>query len=190
MNKRQAKSFFDNIKIKKLYRASFPRAERKPFSVIKQMQKEKRGDLWIYEENGKFLGFATTINGKSAVLVDYLAVNTDARGGGIGSKMLQDLRQHYGDDKLFLEIETVTPLADNNDQRERRKAFYLKNGMKEVGVTANIFETDMELLSFGLTMTFEEYRNFYRENYNTFAADHILPEKGTTPPQNQKRKKM
>ena len=190
MNKRQAKGFFDSVKIKKLYRASFPLAERKPFSVIKQMQKEGRGDLWIYEENKNFLGFATTINGKNAVLVDYLAVNTNARGGGIGSKILQDLRQHYGDDKLFLEIETITPLADNNDQRERRKAFYLKNGMQEVGVTANIFETDMELLSFGLTMTFEEYRNFYRDNYNSFAADHILPEKGTPPPQNQKRTKM
>lgn len=190
MKKRQAKGIFDSIKIKKLYKISFPRAERKPYSVIKQMQKEGRGDLWVYEEQGEFLGFATTINGTNAVLVDYLAVNTNARGGGIGSAILQDLRKHYGDDKLFLEIETVTPLATNNEQRERRKAFYLKNGMKEVGVTANIFETDMELLSFGLTMTFEEYRNFYRVHYNSFAADHILPEKGTLPPQNQKRKKI
>lgn len=190
MNKRQAKTIFDSLKIKKLYRTAFPTAERKPFSVIKQMQRDRRGDLWIYEDAGKFLGFATTINGKNAVLVDYLAVNPQARGNGIGSKILQDLRGHYGNDKLFLEIETVTPLADNNEQRARRKAFYLKNGMKEVGVTANIFETDMELLSFGLTMTFDEYRSFYRDNYNSFAAEHILPEKGTPPPQNQKRKKM
>lgn len=190
MEKRQANSIFDHIKVRKLYRNAFPRAERKPYSVIKKMQKEGRGDFWIYEDKGRFLGFATTINGKNAVLVDYLAVNTNTRGSGVGSAILQDLRRHYGDDKLFLEIETITPLADNNEQRERRKAFYLKNGMQEVGVTANIFETDMELLSFGLTMTFEEYRNFYRDNYNSFAADHILPEKGTPPPQNQKRKKM
>lgn len=190
MKKRQAKGFFDSLKLKKLYRSSFPKAERKPFSIIKQMQKEGRGDLWVYEDSGKFLGFATTINGKDAILVDYLAVNPNARGGGIGSAILQDLRRHYGDDRLFLEIETITPLADNNEQRARRKTFYLKNGMKEVGVTANIFETDMELLSFGLTMTFDEYRSFYRDNYNSFAADHILPEKGTLPSQNQKRKKM
>ena len=190
MKKRQAKGFFDSIKIKKLYRISFPRAERKPYSIIKQMQKEGRGDLWIYEDNGKFLGFATTINGKDAILVDYLAVNTNTRGSGIGSAILQDLRKHYGDDRLFLEIETVTPLATNNDQRERRKAFYLKNGMQEMGVVANIFETDMELLSFGLKITFDEYRNFYRDNYNEYAADHILPEKGTLPEKNQKRKKI
>ena len=70
MEKRQAKGFFDSIRIKKLYKISFPRAERKPYSVIKQMQKEGRGDLWVYEDQGKFLGFATTINGANAVLAD------------------------------------------------------------------------------------------------------------------------
>ena len=190
MNRRQAKGFLDSRKIKKLYRVAFPTCERKPFSIIKAMQKKGKCDLWIYEENGVFLGFASTINSEKAILVDYLAVSENARGSGIGSAILQDLRAYYTDEKLFLEIETVDPLAENLKEREKRKAFYLKNGMMEMGVSVNIFDTDMELLSFGCRMTFEEYRAFYRENYSRFAADRITPAKGTLPDPNRKRKKL
>jgi hypothetical protein len=31
----------------------------------------------------------------------------------------------------------------------------------------------MELMGFDCHLTFEEYHNFYRDNYNQWAADHI-----------------
>lgn len=190
MKKRQAKGFIDTLKIKKVYRASFPVCERKPFSIIKKMQKKGKSDIWIYEEEGKFLGFASTINGENAVLVDYLAVSPKERGRGLGGMMLQDLRGEYTDGKLFLEIEAPMQGAANNEERKKRKKFYLRNGMQEVGLTVNIFKTDMELLSYGLHLTFEEYREFYRQNYSEFAANHISPAKGILPDPNTKRKRL
>ena len=42
-------------------------------------------------------------------------------------------------------------------------------------VMVYLFGVKMELLGTGAPMTFEEYRNFYRDNYSQWAADHISP---------------
>ena len=173
MKKRQAKGFFDSVKIKKLYRASFPLAERKPFSVIKQMQKEGRGDLWIYEENKNFLGFATTINGKTAVLVDYLAVSPTMRDSGIGSAILRGLRGKYPLQHLFLEIESVWEDVPDREARLRRKAFYLRNGFTPMRLMIWLFGVKMEVLGIDCTMDYEQYRNFYCTYLSPWTAEHI-----------------
>ena len=47
--------------------------------------------------------------------------------------------------------------ADNANERERRKAFYLRNGLKETGVFANVYGTDFELLTPDGELSYEEY---------------------------------
>ena len=189
MIKKQAAGFKALAKIKRLYKKAFPLAERKPFGIIRRMQKRGKADIWYYENEGAFVGFATTINGEDAVLVDYLAVDRDLRGKGFGKGMLFDLRDTYGKERLFLEIESPDTECNNKEERFRRKGFYLAAGMSEVGVTANIFGTDMELLSFGYTTDFEGYREFYRKNYSEFAALHIAPPTGKIAPV-KKRKNL
>ena len=36
-----------------------------------------------------------------------------------------------------------------------------------------LFGVDMELLGFDCSLTFEEYWEFYRTNYNEWAASHV-----------------
>ena len=141
------------------------------------MQKKGKTDVWYCEEDGTFAGLVITINGPDKILLDYLAVDAKHRGSGLGSGMLRLMREQYAGKGVFLEIEVVVEEAANYEERKRRKQFYLRNGMKELGVFVELFGVDMELLGFDCTMTFEEYHAFYRENYNAWAAEHIKPMK-------------
>ena len=53
--------------------------------------------------------------------------------------------------------------AENEEERKRRKAFYLRNGLKETGLFVNVYDTDFELLTPDGELTFWEYVDFLRE---------------------------
>ena len=149
--------------LKELYIRAFPESERKPFDLM-----EKNADngsmeiLSLENEDGEFLGLVITILYEDKVLIDYFAVDESKRNCGIGGKALKLISDRYKDSKIFLEIETPDKNAENNAQRVSRKAFYLRNGMKESGIHADIYDTDMELLIFDNPVTFDEYVAVYK----------------------------
>ena len=159
--------------IYKLYQKAFPRSEKKPFSMIFKMYRKGITDVWRFTRNGKFAGLIITINGENHILLDYLAVDEQQRGTGIGSEILQLMRNHYAGKGVFLEIESVYEACDNNAERVRRKHFYEKSGMTSMEVFVWLFGVKMELMGFDCRLSFEEYHDFYRDNYNQWAADHI-----------------
>ena len=161
------------LEIYHLYQSAFPASEKKPFSMIRSMHKKGKSDVWYCEENGKFAGLVITINGPDKILLDYLAVAKNRRGQGFGSRILQKMREQYAGKGVFLEIEIVDEAADNYEERKRRKQFYLSNGMIPMNVFVELFGVDMELLGFDCALTFEEYHDFYRDNYNAWAAEHV-----------------
>lgn len=171
----QAQGVLQWAKIRKLYKKAFPRAERKPLSIIKSMQKSRKSDVWFFEKDGRFVGFAATINGDEIILLDYLAVDTARRGMGIGSEILQSLRQQYTGKGVFVEIERVKESADASDHRRKRKQFYITNGMNELGVTAKVFGVEMELMGWDCHLDFDAYQSFYRNYYSEFAAKNLVP---------------
>ena len=59
--------------------------------------------------------------------------------------------------------ETQDEKAENAEERKRRKAFYLRNGLKETGLFVNVYDTDFELLTPDGELTFWEYVDFLRE---------------------------
>ena len=170
---RQPENIREWLRIYHLYQSAFPANEKKPFSMIRSMQKKGKSDVWYCKINGKFAGLVITINGPEQILLDYLAVAKKRRGQGVGSEILQAMRKQYGGKGVFLEIEIVEESADNFEERKRRKQFYLSNGMIPMNVFVELFGVDMELLGFDCSLTFEEYHAFYRDNYNAWAADHV-----------------
>ena len=169
----EPKGFFQLLRVRLLYRSAFPRCERKPFEMILSMAKKGKTDLWCFKDEKGFAGLAATINGKDAVLIDYLAVARRRRGQGVGSKMLAMLLEHYRDFGVFLEIEALDESAKNNAQRIRRREFYLHSGLEPMNTYAELFGVDMELLGHNCRLTFDEYKEFYLTNYSKFAYDHI-----------------
>ena len=44
-----------------------------------------------------------------------------------------------------------------------------------MGLTAELFGVNMELLGVDCALDFETYHDFYRDYYNQWAADHVKP---------------
>jgi len=159
--------------IYRLYHKAFPASEKKPFSMIVKMHRKGSSHVWRFTREGKFAGLIITINGTSHVLLDYLAVEENQRGTGIGTEILQLMRRQYAGKGVFLEIESIYEDCENKAQRLRRKHFYEKCGMKSMEVFVWLFGVKMELMGFDCCLTYEDYHAFYRDNYNQWAADHI-----------------
>lgn len=162
--------------VRRLYEASFPKSEKKPFGFI--MKKRKKGffDVLSIEDDEKhFCGLAIMMLSGGRALLDYLAIAPHCQGTGLGSRSLQEIRERYGEDKVVVEIESTLELdgvsegeaADTTekgaaDERLRRKAFYLRNGMVTMDFQVVLFGVKMEILTFGSELTFEQYQAIYR----------------------------
>lgn len=163
----------DWLRLHGLYLTAFPPSERKPFSKIRSMYRQGRSDVWCILRGGKFAGLATTVNGADTVLLDYLAVRKSCRGLGVGSAAMAALLEIYRDKGFFVEIETTREAGDNPEERLRRKRFYQAAGLEDLGVSARIFGVKMDLLGTRCRMSFEDYKNFYRDFYSPRAAEHL-----------------
>ena len=137
------------------------------------MVKAGRADLWTIRRDGKIAGFAATVNGSDIVLLDYFAVRKSLRGLGVGSEALKALMEHYRDRGFFVEIESTLAEAENQQERQKRKGFYVNCGMEPMGTEADLFGVRMELLGVRCHLDFESYRSFYRDHYSPWAAEHI-----------------
>lgn len=153
-----------------LYTEAFPDDERKPFAMIREKHRENRTDVWIIEEDGKFSGLAITMNGGDLVLLDYFAICEEKRGKGLGGASLRALYEKYQGKRFFLEVESLAILADNMEERRRRKQFYLNNGMTELGVNARLFGVEFELLGYECEVSFEDYFSLYDGIYGNYAS--------------------
>lgn len=165
----------DWLRIRLLYRKAFPASERKPFGMIRRMHRAGRTDVWVLEEDGRFAGFATTINGDGLILLDYLAVSEAARGHGVGSAALTALADAYPGCGLFVEIESPYAPGDDQPVRRRRRAFYERCGFVPSRTMADVFGVAMELLCRGYSVDFAQYHAFYCTHYSTWAGGHIKP---------------
>lgn len=167
---------FDWVRILKLYMAAFPASERKPFPMIVKMTRKGVSDTWGIWEGKKFRGLAITINGPKEILLDYYAISKNARGKGLGSAGLRLLSQRYRGKGLFVEIESPYEPGPDRQMRQRRKSFYLANGLVPMQVMMRLFGVKMELLGLNCRLDYEGYKNFYRDNYGPWATGHIDPE--------------
>jgi len=165
------------FQIYRLYISAFPAAERKPFPIIIKMYRKGKADIWCIRKNNAFAGIATTINGDSIVLLDYLAVDEKHRNSGVGSAALNEFIDKYKDKGVFLEIESPYDETADREERLRRKSFYLNNGLKPFNVMVRLFGVKMELLGINCWLDYNEYKRFYCENYTPLAEKYISPEK-------------
>ncbi len=161
------------LKIYGLYHYSFPVREKKPFISMVKRNKNGKMDMWYIEEKGNFIGLAITMKWKDMILLDYFAINKTLRAKGYGSKALCMLQKYYEGRRFLLEIENVYGNAHNQNDRERRKKFYLNNNMKSMDMFVHLFGTDMEILGYNCKVSYEEYLSIYANIFNIKKASLI-----------------
>ena len=159
--------------IEDLYMRAFPKSERKPFKLMVQKQTEGTMELLSIEEENAFLGLAIFAHDKDIALLDYFAISDDMRGQGIGSRAIKALQKIYAGKRFVLEIETTKKPCDDLEMREHRKAFYLRNGLHTMDFDVNLFGVEMEVLSNGEHLNFDEYLDVYKNACGLKFADKI-----------------
>lgn len=144
-------------RIKSLYDEAFPREERAPFFLLKAAAKKPYIDFFAFYNRGDFCGFAYLVSGEQMCTLMYLAVEEKYRSCGYGGQILSCLRAYCGQRVIALDIEQVSPQADNYEQRRRRRAFYLRNGFSSSGYGHLLRGVQYEILISSGTFCPEEY---------------------------------
>lgn len=140
--------------VKEIYMEAFPKAERKPFFLLKR---SKKVQLFTATVGDNILGFVAAIPLENLVMVDYLAVNAKMRSNGTGSFLIQELCKAYKGQKVVLLIEQLDAAAENQQQRIARRSFYLKNGFTSSHLQVNGVSGTMEIMNFWGKVSSEEY---------------------------------
>lgn len=137
-------------KAKALYFSAFPKEERIPWLILWQNTRRKDVAFTAYLDGQLFCGFTIAVRLEDLYYVLYFAVDEALRGKGYGSQILGQLQAEYG--TLGLNIEPLDPTAENYAQRQKRFAFYQKNGFLdtehfvwEVGGKFRVLSTDKKL---------------------------------------------
>lgn len=115
----------------------FPKNEVRPLNMVKKLFKKGLYIAYGAYNNSTLIAYATFYNLPSnpVVLLDYLAVQPQHRGSGIGSSFLKDfksiVKSEFTNAKIIA-IECENPEFSKTEQekltREKRIDFYTKNG--------------------------------------------------------------
>lgn len=142
-----------------IYREAFPVSEQIPFQELKQKSVDHDQIKMIVLVDGKQnVGIAYLVDLKDKAFVLYLAVDQSIRGQGIGGKTLSALKECYPQG-IILESESTLEDADNQQQRETRYHFYLKNGFIDTKKITHNMGRDFHLLTSNLDCFVADYLN-------------------------------
>ncbi len=161
----------DFIAIKRLYTKAFPRIERKSLYLIKKKEKQGLSKIIEIQQDGVFCGLIITATHNDVMLIDYFAISEEMRNNKVGTKALNTFFEIYKDKyRIFLEIEMAN---DGDAQKQARKRFYIRNGLKESGVEVTLFGVPMELLYCSDLVTFDEYHALYENVFGSKFAEKV-----------------
>lgn len=131
---------------------AFPQSELRPYKNIEHLFECGHYVCYGLYEDEKLLAYAyfSRTRDRHYALLDYYAVVNGLRGGGIGSRFFALLREEMQAlDGILLEVESVesTELADEKALRERRIAFYKRNGCAMTRAKCLLYGVDFNIMA-------------------------------------------
>lgn len=145
--------------IERLYRAAFPREERVPMDTL--LEADGPYDFIACYDGAVLCGFYSALTFGDITHILFLAVEEKLRDHGYGSQILAEIGKAYAGNRVILDVEMVDPEADNNEQREQRIAFYMRNGYHHSGIYYGWRGVMYEILILDGTISEEEFWNFW-----------------------------
>lgn len=141
----------------------FPSNELKPFSMIEKLMNSGCYECCgFYEkENDELCAYAFMMadTDTNMLLLDYFAVCEEVRERGYGSIVIELLKEDYTKwDGMIFEVED-DDTADTEEEkkiRQRRIAFYERNGVVMTKQKSSAFGVDFKLMSLGLGREIKE----------------------------------
>lgn len=129
----------------------FPPAELKKWPHLVSLAEAGVYFALGYFEGETLMAYALFLGprDRKTLLLDYYAVTAASRGQGIGSSFLAAWQAYLKDTGFVIaEVEHPDFAADDRELqiRERRIAFYERNGMKMTGVQSKVFGVEYRVL--------------------------------------------
>ena len=176
----------DDEQLKQLYQTAFPENEQIPWDDLMRLIGEMSLDFTAYYDGDAFIGFTIVYprpsfnrrnsesnaeqvrelpsrdGGRQKVnWYWYFAVREDLRGKGLGQQILTQLIERYKGQRCVLDMESPEQNpCPNPEQRQRRHAFYLRNGFRDTHVYRKYDDTEMTIMMMGddtLAFTIEDW---------------------------------
>ena len=168
--------------IREIYRKrvkhDFPANEVKSLVMIEKAFRDGRYRCYGVRADDDLLAYAFFVLAGDVYLLEYFAVRQDLRGSGIGSGFLKELSRSCFREASCVLVEVDDPFYAGSEEektvRERRLAFYFRNGLPDTGARARTFGADFLLLEFPLGEPHSEAEAgaFYSRIYRS-----LLPKK-------------
>ena len=154
-----------NEQIKQLYQTAFPEDEQIPWEDLVRLIGDMHLDFTAYYEGEDFIGFTIVYPRPSFSWFWYFAVREDLRGKGYGQQILPLVVGKYRGQSLVMDIEsTRQESADNREIRQRRQAFYLRNGFCETNLFRGWSGIEYTILQMGPgTFTMQDWDDVVAE---------------------------
>ena len=127
----------DDEQLRQLYETAFPVQEQIPYNDLIQLLDSMDIDYTAYYDDEMLVGLTMVLRLPKYNWGWYFAVKEELRGKGIGQGILSAVLDKYSEERpSIMDIESpMQPDAPNPEQRRRRHAFYLRNGMKDTGTS-------------------------------------------------------
>ena len=177
--------------IRALYRErmtrDFPPDELKPLAMIEKALARDEYVCYGAVNGGGILAYAYFVmlkeNGKPYALFDYYAVRQDIRGQGVGSQFIQALIAGPLRDMDCVLLEVDDPVCAQTQEeaeiRNRRLAFYLRNGLRDADVKATVYGVQFKIMTLpvGSALSREEVRQKFAALYRSLLPARLFQEK-------------
>lgn len=150
--------------VKELYHTAFPRKERTAWRKLVRAQKKGECEIRSYFDGETFVGFTASLREANFLYLFFFAVKGGERGKGYGSKILSLFTASCGEVPIVLDIEAIEANAPNLSEREKRKAFYEKNGFRDA---------EFRYTACGVTYDALYYKSFPKEAYEAFVKERV-----------------
>lgn len=134
----------ENHEVRFLYETAFPEDERPPYEMALSFRPSEF--YGIYEGND-FVGLADIVPHDDLVYLFFLAIASDKRGKGYGSRILAELKERYRGKRIFLLAEELDEKYADLADRKRRFAFYRRNGFLPSGILIKEYGVVYEMLT-------------------------------------------
>ena len=123
----------DDAALRRLYETAFPVEEQIPYDDLIYLLDAMDIDYVAYYDGEMLVGFTLVLRLPRYNWGWYFAVCDELRGKGYGQEILSAVLEKYRDERPFvIDIESpYQPDAPNPEQRKRRHAFYVRNGLKD-----------------------------------------------------------
>lgn len=151
--------------VSRINEEAFPPVERIPLDEMLAYGEKADAAVWGFFEDALPAGFALTLRNGRCVYISYFAIRADLRGRGLGGEALRLLLRQFPDRQPVLDMEPPDPEAENHVQRERRRAFYLRNGFRETGRFTMLRGIRYAVLCAGGTLDAEGFAGLVRLNH-------------------------